>query len=402
MSRVCLAEPPALRLGAGIDFSAPDSPLAAYYLRASDVVAASLLSFVFVLACVAPLPVGDVRSQLELGLETLKNGPWAQGPAVQLSWLFHAGLALLFRLGSWPHGAEGGVECLRGAYALLVVARLTLLWLAFRRVSGSAGLGLAGLVLTLGLSLGRLPGLHPLLFGEACFAAILVLLSHQELTRRRVQLLCATFVLWANVHESFVLGFVLLLIGLVARVISLGWAVGGDPFLRKLTGLILMSLIAILALNPRGPFLVSTLWGLAHDPAFVALEAWQPLRFHYGPGGQWTFLLLWCLVVLVQHLARTFYPPVQLLCLLVFGFWPLWHQQILLEWAMVAPWAALAVAPAAAERFRPAWLSSSVPSFRKTLLAGLFAVIAATWFAPVHWLMGGRPASLDRSLSQSR
>jgi hypothetical protein len=402
MSRVCPAEPTALRLGAGIDFTSPDSLLAPYYLRASDAVAAFLLSFVFVLACVAPLPVGDVRSQLELDLETLKSGPWALEPARQLSWLFHAGVALIFRLGSWPYGAEGGVECLRGAYAVLVVSRLALLWLAFRRVSGSAGLGLVGLVVMLGLTLGRLPRLQPLLFGEACFAALLLLLSHQELTRRRVQLLCVMFVLWANVHESFVLGFVLLLIGLAARLIQSRGAVGSDPFLRQLTGLILVCLIAVLTLNPRGPFLVSTFWGLAHDPAFVALDAWQPLRFHYGPGGQWTFLLLWCLVVLVQHQALAFYPPLQLLCLLVFGFWPLWHQHILLEWAMVAPWCALAVAPAAAERFRPAWLTSSVPSFRKTLLAALLAAIAATWFAPVHWLMGGRPAPLDRSLSRSR
>jgi hypothetical protein len=374
-------------------------------LRAGDVAAVFVLSAVFVLACVLPLPRGDVRLQLQLGAATLQSGPWSIGPAAQLSWLFHAGVALVFRLGCWASGqpgVEGGVECLRGAYGLLVVSRLALLWLAFRRVSGSAGVAFAGLLVLLAFSLGRLPRLQPLLFGEACFAAVLFLLSRPGLTRFGVWGLGVLFTCWANCHESFVLGFVLLLLVLLARVVWLGQAVLFDLFARRLTGVLLMCAFLVLALNPRGPFLAETLWRLAGDPGFLALEAWQPLRFHYGPGAQWAFLLLWCLVVLTQNLAGKPYLPPQLLCILVFGFWPLWHQQILLFWLMVAVWCVMAVAPEAVSRCGPSWVSPSVPSFRKTVLAAVFVAVASTWFPPIHWLTGGRPAPLDRSLSQPR
>ncbi|HVS38939.1 MAG TPA: hypothetical protein VMS17_25500, partial [Gemmataceae bacterium] len=51
---------PLERLGAGIDFTDPHSPLAPLYLRTSGVVACAVLSVVFVIASIVPLWQSDV------------------------------------------------------------------------------------------------------------------------------------------------------------------------------------------------------------------------------------------------------------------------------------------------------------------------------------------------------
>ncbi len=395
-----------VRLGAGLDFTSPDSPLAKYYLYASDVAAIFLLSFLFVMTSVLPLPREDVRFQLELGQKTLRNGVWSQEPAQQLSWAFHTGLYFVFLLGNWLSGSEGtagGVDCLRSVYAILVVARLTFLWVAFRQVSRSPSLAFVGLLILLIFSIGRVPRLQPILFGEACFAALLLVLTYQMLNLRLVYLISGMFILWANVHESFLLGFVLMIVCLIATIIQSKFSISRNPLILPLTGLFLICLGLVTFLNPRGPFIMHTLWSLANNPHFLALEAWQPLTFHFGAGGHWTFVLLWCLVVLTQHAARSFFAPFPLLCLIVFGFWPLWQQQALIEWAMIAPWCILSLAPQAMAGWAlPDWVPLSVPSFRKTILAGLFVIIASTWFPPIHWLIGGQPTPLERSLTQTK
>ena len=83
--------------------------------------------------------------------------------------------------------------------------------------------------------------------------------------------------------------------------------------------------------------------------------------------------------------------------LLFFGLQPLLHQRAMLWWVMVSPWCALSLGRELLKCW-PTWLrwSASVPSFRKTLLAGAALLLAGLWLAPVRWLTGSVSAPLER------
>src|SRR5206468_3465394 len=78
-STVEMADEQPTTVGAGLDFTSPDSPLAPYYLRASDVLAVVLLGFVFMLLCLTPLWHTDVWGHLCFGRWIASHGPWVPG-----------------------------------------------------------------------------------------------------------------------------------------------------------------------------------------------------------------------------------------------------------------------------------------------------------------------------------
>ena len=59
--------PPGERVGAGIDFTDPNSPLAPFYLRTGGVVACGLLALIFVVVSSIPLWHSDVWGHLKFG-----------------------------------------------------------------------------------------------------------------------------------------------------------------------------------------------------------------------------------------------------------------------------------------------------------------------------------------------
>src|SRR5205809_1010747 len=77
---------------------------------------------------------------------------------------------------------QAGVDLLRSVYAILVISRLLLLWLAFRKVTGSPGAALTGLLLLSALSFGRPPLLQPSLLAEVFFAVLVWVLSTPTLS----------------------------------------------------------------------------------------------------------------------------------------------------------------------------------------------------------------------------
>lgn len=411
-------------IGAGLDFTSPDSPLAPYYLRTSDVLGVLLLCLMFVVLSLVPLWHTDVWGHLQSGRWIVSHGPWPQGDQFcahadkqstfgSVCWLSQAGLYLIFHAGELVGGPgqeqqlQMGVELLQTTQALLVTGRLLLLWLAFRRLSGSALTALLGLVLVTAFSLGHAGVMRPQAIGELFFALLLFLLARQPLSPKACWAIVGVLVVWANCHGSFVAGLALLGLCLLGRCWQLtGWRcwrlqpVYGDSQARSLALSLAGALVLIALLNPRGPLLFLDTWRMARHPNVLVMDEWRPLALGLNRPGAWLFAVSWLVVLLPLALTRRNYTPDRWLLLLFFGLQPLGHQRAMLWWVMISHWCAFSQAAELARSW-PAWLRlpPTTPSFRKTILACGAVMLAALWLAPVRWVTGSTPLPLAQCLS---
>ena len=181
--------PPAPQgIGAGLDFSDPNSPLAPYYLQTSHIVAVGMGAMVFVFLCFVPLWHTDIWAHLKFGQWILQHGRLPDAdPFCFFSdadstphhgWLSQAIFYALFHAGELLAGGDrlqrlaGGVELLRLSHALIVTLRCLVLLAAFRRSSGSLPLACLALAVMLLLSVGNIAILRPQVLGELCFAMV--------------------------------------------------------------------------------------------------------------------------------------------------------------------------------------------------------------------------------------
>src|SRR5215468_415389 len=97
-------------LGAGIDFTDPNSPLAKWYCRGSHVVAALIFAAIFIILNFAPLWHTDIWGHLKFGQWIVQQArlperepfcPFATEGAgfIHYNWLSQAGLYALYHLG---------------------------------------------------------------------------------------------------------------------------------------------------------------------------------------------------------------------------------------------------------------------------------------------------------------
>ncbi|MCH7598277.1 MAG: tetratricopeptide repeat protein [Myxococcales bacterium] len=181
----------------------------------------SLVALVLV-AVGQPIMTDDLWWHLALGDAYAQGGPWlahdpllftSSGPPVAAAWLADLGLASIANL--------GGFTALRWTHVLLVTAILALAWSLLRRASHSrvaASLCTGAFIV---LSAYRLIQLRPHLL-TILFSLILyrLLLESKECpSRRRVVAAVALCALWANLHAGFLLGPVLLGVGIAGLVI---------------------------------------------------------------------------------------------------------------------------------------------------------------------------------------
>ncbi len=415
------AGPDGLVVGAGLNFTDPNSPLAPYYLRASHLFAAGLLAVLFVLLNSVSLWHTDVWGHLSFGRWVVEHGrlpdrepfsPYSdpEAPALRYCWLSQAGAYLLFHAGELLAGGDavqrlaGGVEMVRAGHALLVLLRFVVLWAAFRRRSGSLPLAGAALAVAVALSFGGLAIQRPQVVGEFFFALLLLALARPVLTRRAVVLAPLVLVLWANAHGSYPAGLMLLGACAAGRTLEVLRSGGvrrlkADVALRRLVLVLGLSAAAVAVCNPAGPAIYTETLRMARHPNVLAMDEWQPLRCD-GSGAQWAFLATLVLLAGTQALSRRWFSPTALVVILAFAGPPLLSRRLLHWWVMVAPWVMVAywatLHRGLAGRLRRC---RSVPSFRKTLVAGLLALVALLWCVPVQWLLAGRPGPLERTVT---
>lgn len=138
-------------------------------------------------------------------------------PYINYQWLAQAGGYLVYDLGrrlAGPDHAEqvaGGAVMLSGALAVVVTLRLLVLFAAFRRLCGSDGAALAGVLLAFGLGVFHHVGIvRPQALGELGFALLLLALSRPAMSWWAVAWVPFVVAVWANCHGSFPMGLVLI------------------------------------------------------------------------------------------------------------------------------------------------------------------------------------------------
>jgi hypothetical protein len=213
--------------------------------------------------------------------------------------------------GSWlSQVVLGSVDRAWGAEGLSLLFTLTVLatWLIVARaiflrtrsLFASVGGALVGLV----LAWPALSTVLPASFAALCLALLLWLLASANehasapagaeagpVFRWRLWVGAPlVLALWANVHESFFLGALLLACGFVARVIEVGWRersvrrVLADRRVRAWLVLAELGVVATLV-NPYGIELWVHVSGLADNPLMTSLPRWRPLVLK-GAGGR--------------------------------------------------------------------------------------------------------------------
>lgn len=208
--------------------------------------------------------------------------PLAEGmPVVDGAWLSQTLLSAV--------AAAAGAGGLSTLFALVVAATLLLLGRTFHRLAGSKLWAAFGVVAAVALAWDATTVFGPHSFGALCFAALLRLAAGGEeeapagpARRWREWLgVPALFVLWANLHASFVYGLAVLACGLLGRLLEVARSRGlralpADRPLRRRLLLVELAVAAILV-NPYGiDLLLRALWLPASDN-LRDLPGWRPL-----------------------------------------------------------------------------------------------------------------------------
>ncbi len=315
------------RRGTGID-APPTAVAAPVETRTTNRLKASIVDLTFLIWAVAtPVALGgqllnsdgDAARHLAMGEHLLQHG-WierdvfsftkASEPLVAYEWLSQIVYALFHRLGGIAGVAICGGLMIATAYALLVL---------FLRRRGVDPL----LAYLTGIAAAVLGSVHwlarPHLFTYVALALLLFLI---ESDRRRVAWLFAPlFLIWANLHPGFVIGFMILVVYVLGELVE-AWRAGGDSSdergkwlarARLHASAIVIGLAATL-INPHGWTLhrhVASLLGNRYL-IDVTSEFMSP-SFHMLHGKVFLVMLLMIVTALVLHRERLSFPHLFLL-----------------------------------------------------------------------------------------
>ncbi len=413
------AQTPA-NVGAGIDFTDPNSPLAPFYLQTSHVIAVAILMLLFVVNTAFPLWHTDVWGHVRYGQWMVENQaipdrepfcPWWDGRQrfTQFYTISHLIMYGTFAVGERATSGDdlsrftGGVEALRFLHAVLVVLRYAILYYAFTRLTRSGVVALLGMIAVMLLDLSNMAVFRPQSFGQVFFALTLVPLSREILSRRALILLPLLVVIWANTHGSYLVVHGLLFAMATGRMADCLFPSQGSPVKpwrdRQLRRLILAFVLVSLAVcvNPYGPSLYARTFEMTRHPSLItAVGEWQPLSFTLGPGWHWPFLASLAIVASLSLISQRSLSYGSLFTLLLFGLGVCVQNRMVIWWAMVMPWVMLPLVSELIERIPQRFrLGPSVLSFRKTMLAGALALAIFNWSGSADTLRNGVPPIQD-------
>jgi hypothetical protein len=404
---------------AGSDVRNQKSRPALLAIRTSHVLLIGFLALFATAFSYFPVWHTDVWAHLRFGQEIVRDlvhshrlpqhEPFPESMAnkeaqyIHYQWIAQAGGYLLYEAGAAlsppdaDHRLGGGALFLVTAHALILVLRFGLLYVAFHRLSDSPAVALLGVVLVCGMGLFvHLYILRPQILGELAFAALLVPLSRPLLSRRALVLVPLVFLLWANCHATFVMGFVLLgavtagraieVVGLLAPlrapIVALRALVADQQF-RRLMLLLPLSVLATLA-NPHGPYLLYNSYLLSQTLNIQTMEEWKPLPLQSAVHA--VFLGSVLLLAVLLRLSPRRFTPAQVLLLLGFGLQSVAHARMVVWWIMVFAWVVVPHLRAVADRF--GWTKNvSLPSLLRTLVAVAIVVALLVLSRPAVWLL---------------
>jgi hypothetical protein len=336
---------------------------------------------------------------------------------VHTTWLADVLFALAERLGG-PNGVSD-------LFALAMLACLLLLARVFYIQTSRLSLMIAGLAMT--IVFGEQYALHasPEAFGQLCFAALLWLVvwfqahvdglkppsgQFQEAlgAERRAWPLWAAigllFVLWANLHGSFLLGAAVLGCCAVARAAEVLWesrslrAVLLDRPTRRWLLLVDLALVASFA-NPYGPPLIPEVISLARNEKVISMPQWAPLNIS-APHGLLFLASLVLMAVVLRH-SRRGMRPVEVLLLAVFGAATVPTARALGWYAVVYAFVLMPHVAEVCRRVLPPVARAgqerrrlTARSFSMSLICALVLYCGFRWAPVSRVLLGGSPRTM--------
>jgi len=239
-----------------------------------------------IIAILLPIQPHDYWWYLRLGKDVLQNAAvsvvdtyssiQAGQPIVYQSWLSAVFLWLTFK--------TGGIPFTIFLVAVLIGVTYAMLWLLMRESKVGARLTTL-LTLLAGLSGSNNWGVRPQLFAYPLFLAVLwLLLKWQNREQKFLWLLVPVSLVWANLHGSFILFFIL---------VGLAFVFGnGDR--KKLFWIVLVAL-AVTLINPRGLVLWQSVIGTFTSPGIRNLSPeWLP---PLNQGWQMNIFFAWLILL---------------------------------------------------------------------------------------------------------
>ncbi len=348
------------------------------------------------------LPAADPALPLATGMQVLDT-----------AWLSQVILALV----------EGvsGAESLSGLFALTVLASYLVLARVCYLEAGSKLLSTAGALIALAIAWSPATRFGPESFGALCFAGLLWLITSGGDVGAAVDSAAADrqpgawprnlrlylgvpllFVLWANLHESFVYGLAVLGCCLLGRMIDAGWQTRSvrrmlaDRAMRRWLYLSELAAAATL-LNPYGIDLLLETMGLVDGASPLSLQQGLVIR---GVTGL-TFVLSGVVLAIVLRHSRCRVPVEHFLLLAVFGAGAASGVRMFIWYGPVF---ALVLVPHLAELKARLWPArTSVPRAgarsRRYLMICATLAWAAAVLSPMGMALSGKSRTSDQLLA---
>jgi hypothetical protein len=320
-----------------------------------------------------------------------------QATFADVAWLSQVSYYGLYELGASLAGGDvehrlcGGAEALRTFHLLLLAGRFAFLWLALKRFGSSAAWASVGVLLYALALRHEVVVQRPQAFGVYFLTVVLYALSSVTLSRRALILLPNMFLLWANLHGTFVVGLAVLGLHTIGRAIERG------PRDREVRRLVVLGVFCGLAtwINPHGPLLYKDVLGFSGHPNLQTMKEWWPMeRANCGP---WAMSLV--LLAFVRLVGGRKVGAAGWLVALPFAVWP-WHQgRAILWWWTLAVWLLARLGPGLADRFATMPSLPEGQSTRAKAWAAI-AIVAACipFFPPVRLALLGS-TSVDEVVS---
>ena len=221
------------------------------------------------------------------------------------------------------------------AISITLATTLLLRTVAFR--THRFGWGFLACVLFLLLNWNENAVTRPQLAGIACYCGLLSILLTRWSATNWV-LLPALFLLWTNLHGSFVIGLGLCLVATLGRAVDVALRSGlrsvwQDAPCRRLFVLTQLAFVATL-LNPYGPALYNEVLTFGRYAPLADLTEWQPLTLRSGVG-QLVALISVALLFVYRATPRRV-TTAELVSLLAVSGAMLWSQRFMVWWAPLA------------------------------------------------------------------
>jgi hypothetical protein len=348
--------------------------------------------------------------------------PLSQGMrVVDSSWLSQLLLA-------WGESLNGA-ESLCSIFAVTSWLTYLVLCRAFYLLSGRLALAMGGTMLAFLINFGRHGIIRPEIFGSLCMAVLIWMLVRGEPWRSRAVAFAGRdaddarqpwalwigipllFMLWVNLHGSFLLGIVVLGCHAVGRGIEAAWiarnplAIFKDRWFVRWTFLTELALAASL-LNPYGLDLLFETVAFGRNPNLKDILEWYNLKLIDAEGIQFAVItLLW---IALYRFSRQRVSVVDLLLLLVFASGMAVAIRIV---AWYAPLFSLCMMPHMTDIGRRVWerwqerytvfrsASSAPPKLAYTMVCLLLLWIGFAMSPAGGQLLGSQPRPQDRLYS---